>query len=74
MIGGKPIDLNKTYRVSSWGGNLQNAGENLAKETPAVYDVVSDYIRKKKVIDISMESNVKVLDYACGCPQKGAKC
>jgi sulfur-oxidizing protein SoxB len=74
MIGGKPLDPNKMYRVSSWGGNLQNAGENLSKETPAVYEVVSDYIRKHKVIDISMESNVNVLDYACGCPQKGAKC
>jgi sulfur-oxidizing protein SoxB len=74
MIGGKPIDVKKTYRVSSWGGNLQSVGENMDKETPAVYEVVSDYIRAKKVVDISMESNVKVLDYSCGCPQKGAKC
>ena len=74
MIGGKPIDLKKTYRVSSWGGNLQSAGKNLDKETPAVYDVVADYIRKKKVIDIPLESNVKVLDFDCGCPTKGAKC
>ncbi len=73
-IGGKPIDVKKTYRVSSWGGNLQSAGENLDKETPAVYEIVSDYIRKKKVVDISMDSNVKVLDYSCGCPAKGAKC
>ncbi len=75
MIGGKPIDLKKTYKVSSWGGNLQNAGENLdEKKIRAVYEVVSDYIRAKKVIDISMTSNVKVLDYDCGCPAKGAKC
>jgi len=74
MIGGKPIDLKKTYRVSSWGGNLQSAGENLAKETPAVYDVVADYIRKQKVIDIPLDSNVKVLDFDCGCPIRGAKC
>jgi len=74
MIGGKPIDIKKTYRVSSWGGNLQSVGENLDKETPAVYEIVSDYIRAKKVVDISMESNVKVLDYSCGCPAKGAKC
>ncbi|CAA6814314.1 MAG: 5'-nucleotidase, partial [uncultured Sulfurovum sp.] len=47
---------------------------NLDKETPAVYEVVSDYIRKKKVIDIPLESNVKVLDFDCGCPTKGAKC
>ena len=74
MIGGKPIDVKKTYRVSSWGGNLQSAGENLNKETPAVYEIVSDYIRAKKVVDIPLTSNVKVLDYSCGCPQKGAKC
>ncbi len=73
-IGGKPIDLNKTYRVSSWGGNLQKVGENQDKETPAIYEVVSDYIRKVKVVDISLESNVKVLDFDCGCPKKGAKC
>ena len=74
-IGGKPIDLKKTYKVSSWGGNLQNAGENLeTKKIRAVYEVVSDYIRKKKVVDISPKSNVKVLDYGCGCPKKGAKC
>ena len=75
MIGGKPIDLKKTYKVSSWGGNLQNAGENLEeKKIRAVYEVVSDYIRKKKVIDIPLKSNVKVLDFSCGCPEKGAKC
>ncbi len=74
-IGGKPIDLKKTYVVSSWGGNLQNAGENLdKKKIRPVYEVVSDYIRKKKVIDIPLESNVKVLDFDCGCPTKGAKC
>jgi len=75
MIGGKPIDLKKTYLVSSWGGNLQNAGKHLdEKKIRPVYDVVSDYIRKKKVIDIPMKSNVKVLDFDCGCPTKGAKC
>jgi len=75
MIGGKPIDLKKTYKVSSWGGNLQNAGENLdKKKIRAVYEVVSDYIRKEKVIDIPLKSNVKVLDFSCGCPTKGAKC
>jgi sulfur-oxidizing protein SoxB len=75
MIGGKPIDLKKTYKVSSWGGNLQNAGENLdKKKIRAVYEVVSDYIRKKKEVDISLTSNVKVLDFSCGCPKKGATC
>ena len=74
-IGGKPIDLKRTYKVSSWGGNLQNAGENLEKKKiRPVYEVVSDYIRAKKVIDIPLKSNVKVLDFDCGCPKKGAKC
>ena len=75
MIGGKPIDLKKSYKVSAWGGNLQKAGENLQeKKIRPIYEVVSDYIRKKKVVDITLESNVKVLDYGCGCPKKGAKC
>ncbi len=74
-IGGKPIDLKKSYKVSSWGGNLQNAGENLeTKKIREVYEVVSDYIRKQKVVDITLKPNVKVLDYGCGCPKKGAKC
>ncbi|MBE0514238.1 thiosulfohydrolase SoxB [Sulfurimonas sp.] len=71
-IGGKPIDLKKTYIVSSWGGNLQNAGENLQKDKiRAVYDVTRDYIKRKKVVDVSNEGNVRVVDYSCGCPPKG---
>ena len=74
-IGGKPLDPKKTYKVSSWGGNLQNAGDNIdEKKIRPVYDVVSDYIRKQKVIDISNHSNVNVLDYDCGCPKKGGVC
>lgn len=73
MIGGKPIDLEKTYIVSSWGGNLQNAGANLQKEkTRPVYDVVRDYIKRKKVVDVSNEGNVTLVDYDCGCPVKGS--
>lgn len=75
MIGGKPIDMKKTYRVSSWGGNLQNVGENLDKTIiRPIYEVVSDYIRRRKIIDIPLESNVKVLDMDCGCPDAGATC
>ena len=74
-IGGKPLDLKKTYRVSSWGGNLQNVGENLdEKAIRPVYEVVSDYIRRKKIVDIPMTSNVEILDMDCGCPKKGSKC
>jgi len=73
MIGGEPIDLNKTYIVSSWGGNLQNAGSNLQKEkTRAVYDVTRDYIKRQKVVDVSNAGNVTLVDYDCGCPVKGS--
>ena len=73
MIGGKPVDLKKNYVVSSWGGNLQNAGENIQKDKiRAVYDVTRDYIKRQKVVDISNAGNVKILDYDCGCPVKGA--
>ncbi|MEJ2500502.1 MAG: thiosulfohydrolase SoxB [Campylobacterales bacterium] len=74
-VGGKPIDRNRTYVVSSWGGNLQNAGENLQKDKiRPVYDVVRDYIRRKKVVDVSNAGNVRLLDYDCGCPAKGGGC
>jgi len=71
-VDGQPLDPKKTYVISSWGGNLQNAGENLQKEKiRPVYDVVRDYIRRKKTVDVSNAGNVKVLDYECGCPAKG---
>jgi len=74
MIGGKPIDLSKTYIVSSWGGNLQNAGENLQKDKiRPVYDVTRDYIKRKKVVDVSNAGNVTLVDYDCGCPVKGSR-
>ena len=74
MIGGKPIDLNKTYIVSSWGGNLQNAGENLQKDKiRPVYDIVRDYIKRQGVVDVSNAGNVTLVDYDCGCPVKGSR-
>ncbi len=75
LIGGKPLDPEKTYVVSSWGGNLQNAGQNLQEEKiRPVYDVTRDYIRRKKVVDVSNAGNVTILDYDCGCPTKGGSC
>ncbi len=73
-IGGKPIDLEKTYVVSSWGGNLQKAGANLQTDKiRPVYDVVRDYIKKEKVVDVSNKGNVTLVDYSCGCPTKGSR-
>ncbi|CAI6151555.1 MAG: hypothetical protein SPLUMA1_SPLUMAMAG1_01302 [uncultured Sulfurimonas sp.] len=74
MIGGKPIDLDKTYVVSSWGGNLQNAGENLQKDKiRPVYDVTRDYIKRQGVVDVSNEGNVTLVDFDCGCPVKDSR-
>jgi sulfur-oxidizing protein SoxB len=74
-VNGKNLDPKKSYIVSSWGGNLQNAGEKLQKDKiRPVYDIVADYIKKKKVVDIPQKSNVKVVDFGCGCPKKGATC
>jgi len=74
MIGGKPIDLDKTYVVSSWGGNLQNAGENLQKDKiRPVYDVTRDYIKRQGVVDVSNAGNVTLVDFDCGCPVKGSR-
>jgi len=73
LVGGKPIEAEKIYSVSSWGGNLQNMGMNLQKnKTRAVYDVTRDYIRNKRIVDVSNKSNVNILDYECGCPVKGS--
>jgi len=72
LVAGKPIEMDKTYIVSSWGGNLQSAGKNLQKEKiRPVYDITRDYILRKKVVDVSNDSNVRILDYGCGCPVKG---
>jgi len=73
LVAGKPLEAEKIYSVSSWGGNLQNMGMNLQKEkTRPVYDVTRDYIRSKRIVDVSNESNVTILDYECGCPVKGS--
>jgi len=61
--------------VSSWGGILQSAGENLQEDKiRAVYDFTRDYIRRNKVVDVSNLGNVTLLDYDCGCPVKGGGC
>jgi sulfur-oxidizing protein SoxB len=74
MIKGKPLDDRKVYKVSSWGGNLQNAGTNLRDSlTRPVYEVTADYIRRQKSVNIDGTSNVNILDYDCGCPRKGSK-
>ncbi len=74
-VNGKPLDPNRNYVVSSWGGNLQNAGSNIREhKIKPVYDITVDYIARKGKVDISNKPNVKVLDFDCGCPKKGGIC
>jgi S-sulfosulfanyl-L-cysteine sulfohydrolase len=71
QIGGKPLGEKRLYKISSWGGNLQNAGQNLNESLiQPVYDVTANYIRKNKTVNVSSQSNVNVLDMDCGCPTK----
>jgi sulfur-oxidizing protein SoxB len=51
-LGGKPIDPGKTYKVAGWA-SVQPQPDEL----PDIWDVVSEYLRDKKVID-KVEPNV----------------
>lgn len=75
-IAGKTIDPNKTYAVSTWGGNLQNHpdGSNLRDKKRPVYDITSDYLRGRSKVSVSAQSNVRVTDVGCGCPDVKGKC
>jgi len=68
-VNGFDIKAGRMYKISSWGGNLQNIGQNLEKSKIApVYDVTANYIRRKSNIHISKQSNVNIVDVFEGCP------
>ncbi len=62
-IGGKPLKEDKEYLVAVYGGPPPppDALEPGYKPVP-VYDILIDYIRKKKNIRVRTKPNVKVLD------------
>lgn len=51
---GKPIDPNRNYVVAGW------ASVNEGTEGPPAYDLVSNYIAKKKTVKIPENQNVKI--------------
>ncbi|MDA0306984.1 MAG: thiosulfohydrolase SoxB [Proteobacteria bacterium] len=51
---GKPIDPAKTYVTTGW------ASVNEATEGPPVYDLVSRYIEKKKIIEIPENQTIRI--------------
>ncbi|MFC1672863.1 thiosulfohydrolase SoxB [Pseudomonadota bacterium] len=52
---GETIDPSKKYVVGGW------ASVNEGTEGPPIYDLVSDYIRKKKVVNVQPNQNIKVV-------------
>lgn len=52
---GETIDPSKTYTVGGW------ASVNEGTQGPPVYDLVTDYIRKKKTIDVQPNQAIKVV-------------
>ncbi|NPA41496.1 MAG: thiosulfohydrolase SoxB [Aquificae bacterium] len=62
-IGGKPLKENKEYLMAVYGGPPppEDAIHPDYKPVP-VYDILIDYIKKKKNIKVRTKPNVKVLD------------
>jgi len=52
---GSPIDPAKTYTVGGW------ASVNEGAEGPMIYDVVSDYIRGQKTVNVQPNQDIKVV-------------
>ncbi|OEJ66878.1 thiosulfohydrolase SoxB [Magnetovibrio blakemorei] len=52
---GEAIDASKKYTVGGW------ASVNEGTEGPPIYDLLADHIRKKKVIDVQPNTNIKVV-------------
>ena len=51
---GEPIEANKSYTVGGW------ASVNEETTGPAIYNVISDYLRKVKVVNIPENKNIQV--------------
>ncbi len=53
--GGEPIDPKKTYVVAGW------ASVNEGTEGPPVWDVVSRYVERRKVINVPENKNIRII-------------
>lgn len=62
-VRGQPLDPNREYVVAAYGGRLQRSGTLLEKYTPRpIYEVIAEYIRQVKTVNISPRPGVRVLD------------
>ena len=55
LSSGKLIDPAKSYVVTGW------ASVNPDVEGPPVFDVVADYLRRKKVVNLSENRHIEIL-------------
>jgi sulfur-oxidizing protein SoxB len=51
---GKPIEASKNYIVSGW------ASVNEGTKGPPVYDIVTQYVEKKKVVNVPPNRNIQI--------------
>ena len=52
---GEPIDPNRTYIVTGW------ASVNESTQGPPIYNIVTDYLRKKKTVNVPANDTVKLV-------------
>jgi sulfur-oxidizing protein SoxB len=62
MLKGKPVDANKTYKVAGWAPVAEGA------QGEPVWDVVSAYLRDKKVIKGVKLNTPKIVGVGKGNP------
>ena len=55
LSSGEAINASKSYTVGGW------ASVNEGTEGPAIYDLVSNYIRKKKTVNVEPNSDIKIV-------------
>lgn len=71
-VGGRPLEPNREYVVAAYGGRLQRSGTLLERYTPRpVYDVIAEYIRQIKTVQIPPRPAMRVLDQSYVVPDWG---
>lgn len=62
-IQGRRLDPNREYTLASFGGRLQRSGTLVEKYTPRpIYDLIAEYLRQVKTINIPPRPSMRVLD------------
>lgn len=68
-IRGRRLDPNREYTLASYGGRLQRSGTLVEKYTPRpIYDLIAEYLRQVKTINIPPRPSMRVLDQRYALP------